>query len=174
MMILPVFRREPPLPTSSAHLTEDRMNDFVDGLMSATELTSVTEHLAACADCRAEVGELAELVGIARADATLIVAPPQLEIVVLATTIHERIVRRQVVRALHLPLAMGLLMFVVSSVALTGWILLACTSPAHRGIVAQCSEPWYFVVRDSVRERYKEVRDDQRDFARTVGKNFRP
>ncbi|MDP9202886.1 MAG: zf-HC2 domain-containing protein [Gemmatimonadota bacterium] len=162
------------MPTSSVHLTEDQINDLVDGLLSVTERTSVTEHLAACADCRAEVAELSELVGIARADATLVVAPPQLEIVVLATTIHERFVRRHVVRVLHLPLAVGLVMFVMSSVALTAWILLACTSPAHRGIVAQCSEPWYFVVRDAARERYKEVRDEQRDFARKLGKNFRP
>ena len=172
-MIAPVIRREPSLPTSEVHLTEDQVNDFVDGLMSAAVRASLTEHLAACAECRAEIAELSELVGIAQADATLVVAPPEMEIVVLATTIHERFVRRRVARSLALPLAVALVTFVLTTVALTGWILLACTNPAHRGSVAQCSEPWYFVVRSAARERYKEVRDDQRDVARNLRKIIR-
>ena len=173
-MILSVFRREPPLPTLTPHLTEGQINDFVDGLMSVTERTSVTEHLSVCVACRAEIAALSELVGIARADATLVVAPPELEIVVLATTIQERAVRRHVVRVLRLPLVMGLLTFVMSSVALTVWILTACRNPGRPVTVGQCTEPWYLVVRDGARERYKEVRDEQRDFARNLGKNFRP
>jgi anti-sigma factor RsiW len=173
-MILPANRRGPSLPASEGHLTEEQVNDFVDGLMTAAVHASLTEHLAACAECRAEIAELSELVGIARADATLVVAPPELEIVVLATTIHERFVRREIARRLGLPLAMFFFAFVLTTITLTGWILLACPkTPGHRESVAQCSEPWYFVVRSAARERYKEVRDDQRDAVRNLGKIIR-
>jgi anti-sigma factor RsiW len=173
-MILPLVRRVPPLPTSSAHLPEDQINDFVDDLLSAADRASVSEHLAACARCRAEIAALSELTGIARTDATLVVAPRELEIVVLAATIQERAVRRHVVRALRLQLAVGLLILVMGSVALTVWMLTACTKTGRTVTAGQCSEPWYFAVRDGAQERYKEVRNDQRLFVRKLVKNFRP
>ena len=72
---------------------------------------------------------------------------------------------------------------------LTGWILLACpdrrtTSAssyadngralASAGLETRCTEPWYFVVRDAARARYKQLRNRQRDGARDlVGKGRR-
>jgi anti-sigma factor RsiW len=48
---------------TSEHPTEERLNDHVDGLLSAPDTAAVEAHLAACAACRAEVEGLRALLG---------------------------------------------------------------------------------------------------------------
>jgi anti-sigma factor RsiW len=51
---------------TSEHPTEERLNDHVDGLLSAPDAAAVEAHLAACAACRAEVDGLRALLGAVR------------------------------------------------------------------------------------------------------------
>jgi predicted anti-sigma-YlaC factor YlaD len=166
-------REHASLPESAGHLDEATVNDFADGVMDAGALAAANHHLSACRDCRAEVSRLSELISIARADANLVVAPPQLEIVVFATTIHERLVKRRVIAGLRIPLLIVVFSLVISSVMFTAWVLLVC-NPMHEHVVAECTEPWYFKVRDAARERYKQLRNEQRDFVRKGAREFLP
>lgn len=166
-------RGDASLPESVGHLDEATVNDFADGVMAAGALAAANQHLSACSNCRAEVSEMSELISLARADATLVVAPPQLEIVVFATTIYEGFVKRPVIAGLRLPLLIVVFFLVINSVAFTTWVLLVC-NPVHEGVVAECTEPWYFKVRDAARERYKQLRNEQRDFVRKGAREFLP
>lgn len=44
------------------HVTESRLHDYHDGLLADSERARIETHLHACADCRAELDALAELV----------------------------------------------------------------------------------------------------------------
>jgi predicted anti-sigma-YlaC factor YlaD len=176
-MILDRFRKDSPV-ASNPHLTEEQVNDLVDGLMRSEERVEIDSHLTQCEMCREEISRLAELVAASRADAEMVAAPFFLQHLVLATTIHERLVRRWMMRAIRRPIVVGAIAIIGVSSVLTGWVLLAC--PDERGRSAarstangpgfgratspiQCTEPWYFVVRDAARQRYKELRDRERD-----------
>jgi len=180
-MILARYRN--PLVTSDPHLSEGQINDLVDGLVHAAEHGEIDGHLAQCEACSHEISRLAELVAASRADAEMVVAPLFLQPLVLATTIHERVMRRWMVRAIRRPVIVGVITVVAVSSMLTGWVLLAC--PDRRGhtplsspnngrpsatptFPIQCTEPWYFVVREAARERYKELRNRERDDAKRL------
>jgi len=47
------------------HLDQDEVAAYVDGTLAANALTAVNAHLAGCADCRAEVAEVASTLGTA-------------------------------------------------------------------------------------------------------------
>ena len=172
------------------HLSEEQINDLVDGLLRADQRGDIDRHLTGCDTCKREISALAELVGASRADAELVVAPLFLQPVVLASTLYERQMRRWAVRALRRPVIIGVIAIVGVCSTLTGWILLACpdrratsalSSYADNGralasasLETRCTEPWYFVVRDAARARYKQLRNWQRDGARDlVGKQRR-
>jgi len=180
-MILARYRKSG--VTSDAHLTDPQINDFVDGLVRVDDRGEIDRHLAHCDTCRAEVSGLAELVAASRADAELVVAPSFLAPLVLATTVHERLMRRWVIRATRQPIIVTVVAVVAIVSTLTGWVVLACPDPrdqiaqlapdSRRPLPAatlpiQCTEPWYFVVRDAARQRYKELRNWERDEVRDV------
>jgi anti-sigma factor RsiW len=58
------------------HLDEERLNDFVDQLLSEVAEAQVRRHLDACAACRAEVAELRALLN-RTAGLPLAVTPPR-------------------------------------------------------------------------------------------------
>lgn len=176
-MILDRFRKGSPV-ASNPHLTEEQVNDLVDGLMQSGERVEIDRHLTQCETCREETSRLAELVAASRADAEMVVAPFFLQSLVLATTIHERLVRRWMMRAIRRPIVVGAIAVIGVSSVSTGWVLLACPDERGRSAVGsmengrgfgrvtspiQCTEPWYFVVRDAARQRYKELRNRERD-----------
>ena len=160
------------------HLSEEQINDLVDGLLRADQRGDIDRHLTGCDTCKREISALAELVAVSRADAELVVAPLFLQPVVLASTLYERQMRRWAVRALRRPVIIGVIAIVGVCSTLTGWILLACpdrrttsaSSYADNGRAlasaspeTRCTEPWYFVVRDAARARYKQLRNRERD-----------
>jgi len=176
-MILSRYGKRSPV-SSNPHLTDEQINDLVDGLVGAGERGEIDRHLAQCETCREEISRLAELVAASRADAEMVVAPFFLQPLVLATTIHERLVRRWMVRAIRRPIVVGAIAVIGVSSALTGWVLLACPDERGRTTIGsrengqgfgtgaspiQCTEPWYFVVRDAARERYKELWNRERN-----------
>ena len=50
----------------TAHLSEDRLNEYVDGSLDASAVPAVETHLATCERCRADAAALAGLVAAAR------------------------------------------------------------------------------------------------------------
>ncbi len=62
----------------NGHIPESRLNDYVDGLLSAADAAEVRRHLAACIDCEREVVGLRELLGQLRALPTRVEPPRDL------------------------------------------------------------------------------------------------
>src|SRR6266516_1419529 len=118
--------------TSGLHLTEQQINDFVDGLVRAEERRWIDHHVVQCQTCSQEISRLGEFLAASRADAEMVVAPLFLRPLVLAATIHERLMRRWMVRAMRRPIIVGAIAVAGVSSTLTGWFLLACPDDRAR------------------------------------------
>jgi hypothetical protein len=108
------------------HLDEATLNDIADGRLAAARRTAADAHLESCATCRDALGAVQQVIalgstGEAKAASPLLAIepPPELWTVVAATTVHERLVRRHVLRAMRGTLALVALALVAASSATT-------------------------------------------------------
>lgn len=87
------------------HLTEQEHNDLLDGHVPPDDLPRLEAHLDDCERCRATHDDLRSLLALARASRHTAVPPEELWSLVSACTVHERAVRRQLVRSARTPIA---------------------------------------------------------------------
>lgn len=104
-------------PPTSAHLPDDRLYDYVDGLLDAPARTAAQAHLAACAGCAAALDELRALLALSAAERRSVEPPASLWPRVVAATSEQAHVRRRLLRSLRAPLLAAAL----ALVALTSW-----------------------------------------------------
>lgn len=112
------------------HLDEATLNDVADDRVPAGQRARVEAHLAECAPCRDAIDEVRQVIALgttaeARAATPLLTVDPPSELwpVVAATTVHERIVRHHVLRAMRGSLGLAALVLVVASSAATMGIM---------------------------------------------------
>lgn len=107
----------PTLPLTP-HLTEQELNDLLDGRVPRDDRRRLEEHLDACDRCRTLHDDLRSLLALARASRHTAVPPEELWSLVSACTVHERAVRRQLVRSARTPIAgMALVVATLSATA---------------------------------------------------------
>lgn len=107
----------PALPLTP-HLTEQELNDLLDGRAPLDDRRRLEEHLDACDRCRTLHDDLRSLLALARASRHTAVPPEELWSLVSACTVHERAVRRQLVRSARTPIAgMALVVATLSATA---------------------------------------------------------
>lgn len=73
----------------NAHPHEERVHDYVDGLLAATYRETVEAHLASCATCRAEVESIRRLIAAAAALPRSVEPPASLWRAVAARTVER-------------------------------------------------------------------------------------
>ena len=83
------------------HLTDEQLDDYVDGAMSEEQRVSAEAHLAGCERCRRALGDTRELIAIAQRQRTSIAAPAELWPLVASSTIHLATMRRQVLASMR-------------------------------------------------------------------------
>jgi anti-sigma factor RsiW len=101
------------------HLTDEQLDDYVDGALGDAERASAEGHLAACERCRRAVGDTRELIAIARRQRTSIVAPVELWALVASSTIHLAAVRRQVLASMRGLLVTGAIAIAAATAVIT-------------------------------------------------------
>jgi len=107
----------------SMHLTEERLNDYVDGELSATERAEVERHLEGCAECRAEVAGLRELLYEVATLPLEITPPEELWVGVKEETVELPVRRRETLWGMRYGLAAAAVVLVALSSALTTALL---------------------------------------------------
>ena len=112
--------------TGGAHLDDATLNDLADGRLRAADRAAADTHLTGCAECRVELEAVRQVIALGRTDEARAAAPlltveppPELWPVVAATTMHERLVRRHVLRSMRGGLLVGGLALVAASSAAT-------------------------------------------------------
>ena len=83
------------------HLTDERLDDYVDGALSDSERAFAEEHLASCERCRRAVGDTRELIATAQRQRVPVAAPAELWPLIASSTIHLAAVRRQVLASMR-------------------------------------------------------------------------
>src|SRR5512132_422825 len=116
-------------PMTSPHVADDRLDDYVDGLLDAPALEATHAHLASCAECAARLAELRDLLALSTAERRAVEPPAELWPRVVASTIEWPRVRRRVLRSMRAPL-----LVVLSSVA-TAWVVTRASAVARAGAV---------------------------------------
>lgn len=120
---------------TSPHVADDRLDDYVDGLLDAPALEATHAHLASCAECAARLAELRDLLALSTAERRAVEPPAELWPRVVASTIEWPRVRRRVLRSMRAPLlVMAALLVVLSSVA-TAWVVTRASAVARAGAV---------------------------------------
>lgn len=82
------------------HPSDERLHDFVDGKLRGADRDAVATHLMDCERCQTIVSATEDLIADGRAVREDGTAPADLWPLVAATTIHDRIVRRHVLRSI--------------------------------------------------------------------------
>lgn len=131
----------PTLPLTP-HLSEQELNDLLDARVPRDDRRRLEAHLDACERCRALHDDLRSLLALARASRHTAVPPEELWSLVSACTVHERAVRRQLVRSARTPIA--------------GMALVVATLSATAGAVAARS-PRRDVTSEATTERPSEA-----------------
>ena len=101
------------------HLTDERLDDYVDGALSDAERASAEAHLASCERCRRAVGDTRELIATARRQRVSVAAPAELWTLVAASTIHLAAVRRQVLLSMRGLLVTGAIAIAAATAVIT-------------------------------------------------------
>lgn len=122
------------------HLDEATLNDIADDRVPAGQRARVEAHLVGCVTCRDAIDELRQVIALgttaeAKAAAPLLTVDPPSELwpVVAATTVHERIVRRHVLRAMRGTFALAALVLIAASSATTIGIMQLVARGADNG-----------------------------------------
>lgn len=121
------------------HPTDERLNDWVDGLLEAADAEAVAAHVAGCAACQADAERLRALLSLARALPESIDPPAGTWEGIAARTIDLGRTRREVLRGMRFPLAAAAAVLVAVTAGSTALLLRAdaTTTPA----VASAPEP---------------------------------
>ena len=122
-------------PLRSLHLSDDRLDDFVDGLLDPAAREAATEHLRECTDCSARLDELRTLLTRSAEMRRPVQPPPELWPLVVASTSEWPRVRRQVLRSLNVPLAAAALVLVVLSSTMTAWVVTRASGDGTAAVV---------------------------------------
>ncbi len=112
-----------PSPHSNAHLSEPELNDLIDGRLPPGAHTRAIRHLADCQRCVEERDALAQVVTVSQQARTPLAAPEELWTLVSASTLHERAMRRQVLRSMRGVLAIGALALVAATAGVTLFVV---------------------------------------------------
>ena len=102
-----------------AHLSESELNDLIDGRLAPGAHTQAIRHLADCQHCVEERDALARVVTLSQQARTPLAAPDELWAMVSASTIHERVLRRRVLRSMRGVLVVGALAIMAATAGLT-------------------------------------------------------
>lgn len=97
------------------HPGDELLHDFVDGRLTDTERDAVAHHLLDCPRCQTIVAATEELIDTGRAAREEGAAPAELWPLVAATTIHERVVKRHVLRSVRRELAFAAAVLILLS-----------------------------------------------------------
>jgi anti-sigma factor RsiW len=103
----------------SVHLTDEQLDDYVDGLMDASSRASSEAHLATCDRCRRLVGDTRELLALAARERVTVNAPAELWPLVATSTIHLAEVRRRVLASMRGVLLTGAIALVAATAVVT-------------------------------------------------------
>jgi anti-sigma factor RsiW len=109
------------------HLTDEQLDDYVDGTLSETERALAESHIASCERCRRAVGDTRELIATAQQQRASVAAPSELWPLVASSTIHLAAVRRQVLRSMRGLLVTGALAIAAATAVIT-WQVARWTS----------------------------------------------
>ena len=110
-------------PLPSPHLADDRLDDYVDGLLDTRAGEAARAHLGACASCSARLEELRALLSRSVAERRPVEPPPELWPLVVASTVELPRLRRQVLRSVRAPLAAAAIFLVALSSMTTVWVV---------------------------------------------------
>jgi hypothetical protein len=97
------------------HPGDELLHDFVDGRLDDSERDAVALHLLDCPRCQTIVAATEELIDSGRASRQEGAAPADLWPLVAATTIHERAVKRHVLRSVRRELAVAAAVLILLS-----------------------------------------------------------
>jgi len=109
------------------HLTDEQLDDYADGAMSAAERASADAHLASCERCRHSLDATRALLATATRERAAITAPAELWPLVAASTIHFAALRRAALRSLRGALIAGAIA-VAAATAVVTWKVAKWTS----------------------------------------------
>jgi anti-sigma factor RsiW len=101
------------------HLTDEQLDDYVDGLMDAAARASAEAHLASCERCRRLVGDTRELLALAERERATMNAPAELWPLVATSTIHLAATRRRVLASMRGVLLAGAIALVAATAVVT-------------------------------------------------------
>ena len=118
-------------PMSSPHVADDRLDDYVDGLLDAPTFETTRAHLADCAACGARLAELRDLLALSTAERRAVEPPAELWPLVVASTIEGARVRRRVLRSMRAPLLVMAALLVALSSAATAWVVTRASAVVH-------------------------------------------
>jgi hypothetical protein len=143
-------------PPISPHLADERLDDYVDGLLDAPARAAAQAHLAACARCAAALDELRTLLALSAAERGPVEPPAALWPRVVAATSERAFVRRRLLRSLRAPL----LAAAVVLVALTSWATARVASRAPADVAGHAAR--VVLDEDAALDRMLESRDAER------------
>ena len=101
------------------HLTDEQLDDYVDGAMSDAQRTSADVHLASCDRCRHGIDATRALLTTATRERAAVTAPAELWPLVAASTIHLAVARRQVLASMRGVLIASALALVAATAVIT-------------------------------------------------------
>jgi anti-sigma factor RsiW len=113
----------------SVHLTDEQLDDYVDGLMDVATRASAEAHLASCERCRRLVGDTREMIALAERERVAVSAPAELWPLVATSTIHLAAVRRRVLASMRGVLLAGAIALVAATAVVTWKIARWTMSP---------------------------------------------
>lgn len=114
------------------HLTDEQLDDYVDGAMSDAQRTSADAHLASCERCRHAIDATRALLATATRERAAITAPAELWPLVASSTIHLAAVRRQVLASMRGLLIAGAVALVAATAVIT-WQVARWTAEPKAG-----------------------------------------
>jgi len=112
----------------SMHLTDEQLDDYVDGAMRDAERASAQRHLADCERCRRAIGDTREVLAWASHERASATAPAELWPLVASSTIHLAAVRRTVLRSMRGMLIAGAI-GIAAATAVVTWKVASWTQP---------------------------------------------
>jgi predicted anti-sigma-YlaC factor YlaD len=101
------------------HLTDEQLDDYVDGAMSEAQRARTDAHLASCERCRHAIDATRALVATATRERAAVTAPAELWPLVASSTIHLAAVRRQVLASMRGLLIAGALALAAATAVIT-------------------------------------------------------
>ena len=105
------------------HLADERLDDYVDGLLDAPERETARLHLQECARCAARLDELRALLARSAAERRDVAPPAELWPLVVASTVGQARARRTALRAIRAPLVTAAMVLVALSSLSTAWLV---------------------------------------------------